>query len=170
MIARTLSYEETRWEVLDVSENRIGNSGLEILVNYLKENNRLKELYCANNEIEGVGMISIIINNERMNLSKIDLSENRFSLNSVISFLNSLKNPTLTKINLKDLDEIMKSSIHKSTIANEAKIVFDYQLSLDLEKSSILASHVLKGFERHLPKLIRLNLTDCTGLNDQDLK
>jgi Ran GTPase-activating protein (RanGAP) involved in mRNA processing and transport len=92
VISRTLKDDNTKWEVLDLSDNKLNNSGMEILINYLKENTKLKELYCSSNEIEGVGMISIIINNERMNLEKIDLSDNRFTLNSVISYLNSLKN------------------------------------------------------------------------------
>jgi hypothetical protein len=42
IIARTLKDEETNWEYLDISENNIKNNGLEILINYIKENNKLK--------------------------------------------------------------------------------------------------------------------------------
>ncbi|EAS01121.2 transmembrane protein, putative (macronuclear) [Tetrahymena thermophila SB210] len=169
VIARTLKDEQTKWEVLDISGNKINNSGLEILINYLKENNKLKELYCSENDIEGVGMISIIINNERMNLNKIDLSQNKFTLNSIISYLNSLKNQSLNKIVLKNFDDVIKTT-QKNHLINESKIIFDQPFSLDLQKSTILAQHVFKGFERHLPKLNQLNVAQCLTLNEEDMK
>ena len=49
-------------------------------------------------------MISIIINSERINLIKLDISNNNFTINSIISYLNSLKSSTLANIILCGYD------------------------------------------------------------------
>ena len=131
--------------ILDLNDKRLGNEGLQILINY----NNITELYLHNNEISDITILEKV---KYEGLEILDLSSNK------ISDIKILENS-----NFKKLKSLILQDNQISDITILEKVKFERLEILDLSYNKISNINVLENVNFQELKSLNLN---CNNISD----
>jgi Ran GTPase-activating protein (RanGAP) involved in mRNA processing and transport len=97
-VALSIPLQGIMLEMLDISENSIGDIGINAIVEAIENNFCLRELSLTNNSISGEGAIALatVLQNPNFALKKLDINNNSIGDNGVIALSTILRHPNST--------------------------------------------------------------------------
>ncbi|KAL4467075.1 hypothetical protein ABPG72_019285 [Tetrahymena utriculariae] len=155
-----------KWTHLYLDRNQIESEGFNDIIYSLRDNQTLKHLSFAYNQLDGESVICMIVNYDALQLEHLDITGNQIHYSIVFVFLKLMKQCKLKKLSFCDLNNDTKGEgLHESKFALNCEALKE----LDFSGNEHISCSVVSSLQNRFNNIEILNLKGCSPFHDQDL-